>query len=265
MAVMKIKTDGSDAKKVEEGLREFMATEGFRLTCRRYIKINPEATVSLLDYILGNAWLLGKNVPPEIMAKVMVAILYHAKSGYNHLNRSIVFRTINQELLNNPGSERVTSPSDVKLPKGLRLRSKIFFSLEAKIQDENHVTFTATKVEKDKVGDFIVLTEDGVYRWLYSYVLVPEGHIRNALVSNLKYRKNLTSNVRYLPVTCSFTPMGQKDFEELFTVNPELFMNLAFRIHKQLQYQQSEMNRITMVFSEKISKLWRMLSVLSHR
>ena len=251
---------GSHKKKVTDvgaEIKKMFESEEHKLTCHRHTEVRPDNSVGLLDYILGIGVVLGKKVPPDIMGKVTIAVLHHAKMGYLHCSQVIKLNSIDRELLNNPSSELLTPRDILNLPRGLQLKSKLYFSLEAKIHDGNDVFFSG-KNRKVHEGDYIILTEDGIYRWEYSYNRKNIGF----WARHPKYKKNLTSKTRFIPSVCRFTPMTSKEFEVLFTENPDLFLNLMHRIHQQVQNQKGEITRVHSHNTQEIGEIWNIISKL---
>lgn len=224
------------------------------------LKLTDAGDVSLLDYLSGRSFILGKSVPPAIMAKVTLVAFYHARMAFDALARDMKQNHIGY-LLNHPTSERVTPRNLTRFCKGLNSRNLLYMNLEAKVVDNSVASFVSAKRRGNVTGDEIVLTDSGVYRWIYEY--------RPAKATELPvlrtFKKNLTSKPRSVPVKCDFSPMGQKEFQTLFEAQSDLFMNLIHRIYKQVECAQSNVNRISANMQDHKDSIWSIFSKLSYR
>ncbi|MDD5165594.1 MAG: hypothetical protein PHG25_03640 [Candidatus Pacebacteria bacterium] len=217
--------------------------------------------VGLFDYLAGKGMVLGNKVPLEVMAKIAWLILYHANMAYGQSSRYFKFATLDEALLNNSTNENITPREDVKLPRGLKLRSKLFFALDLEIVTENDVSIGVTKTN-GVVGDKLLFTDAGPYRWVYEYKRAPRhlGWHRNP-----RYKKNLLFCRRLLPTVCTFEPMDEAVFQALFEKRPELFLNLMHRIHRQLVSHHCEVSRPVNLVQSEAEEIFRILNKLSYR
>jgi len=245
----------------EDSFREHFNREEVKLTFPHKLDLKANGDSRVLDYLLGVGYVQAKEIKPETMGKIAVAIFYQAGAAYGQISRHCRTKTLDEALLNAENSELVTPPDAVKLPKELQLKSLFHFKLEVKVLDDvGDVIGGREKESPDrKIGDYIVFTEDGVYGWTYDYLL---SHISGI---DEEYPKNLTSKARFLPSKCSFVKMDSALFTELFRGKPDLFLNLMHRVREQLQQEIGELSRIKNVSSSNLEKIIGMLSKITYR
>jgi hypothetical protein len=246
----------------DTSIKEMFDREEVKLTFPRKLDLAANGDSRLLDYVLGSAHVAAKDIQPETMGKIAVAIFYHAKGAYGQISRHCRTKTIDESLLNAEDSELITPHDRVKLPRDLQLKSLFHFKLETKVLDDVGDVIGEHEKESpdEKIGDYIVFTEDGVYRWVYSYARA--SHLVN--LTGMKYHKNLTSKTRFLPTRCLFVKLDSAGFTELFHGKPDLFLNLMHRVKDQLQNEIGELTRIKNVSSGHLENIISMLSKISY-
>ncbi len=217
--------------------------------------------IGLFDYLVGKGMVLGNKVPLEVMAKVAWLILYHANMAYGQSSRYFKFATLDEALLNNSTNENITPREEIKLPRGLKLRSKLFFALDLEVVTENDVSIGVKKNNGVVAGDKLLFTDAGPYRWVYAYERVSR-HM--GWYKNPRYKKNLLSNGRLLPTVCTFEPMEEAAFQTLFEKQPELFLNLMHRIYRQLVSHHCEVSRPANLVQSEAEEIFRILNKLSY-
>lgn len=233
-------------KNTRKQIEKMMETEDHKLGWPRHLDLNADDNGLLLSYLIGQDTTVVKDIPPEVMAKVLVAVCYWTKMAFNSCRLSS--GTIDQALLNAENSTMTAPLGSEGMPKGLTRENKFYFSLEPKLSnDQGVVPSPATSDETSLSGEEIILTDAGVYLWSYLYV------IRTG--QSMKHPKNLKTRARHLPQECKFTGMGSEQFKILLKKEPMLGLDLIYRIKNQLDKKLNEANRAKLIIGQSIDKI----------
>jgi hypothetical protein len=259
MAVIKLGTKPSKRKasfgKMHKAIKEIFESEEHKFTTPKNMVFGLDDNDRLLAYIIGNEYVVIDTLPIEVLAKIAVVVFYHARMACGH--RIFVRKTIDEALLNHPTSNKVTPKGAAKMPKGLSPESKFYFEFANKHLDDDSVFAVRSKNAHSDSGEKIVVTEDGVYLWTYSYRRTPR--------MAEKFKKSLRSKVRFLPTECSFVKLDSKGFAELFGNNSRFALNLFHRVKETVIHEENDANRALNAITTEMDNLHKILGVIYWR
>ncbi|GEM_PF-6747207 len=189
----------------------------------------------MFSYLMGVELVGFSRLSAETKAKLLGDLFCHARVSMTCI--SLKFRTLDESELNNKMSQRVTPHDILELAPGITPSSPVYFIRDIYPDDEGPY----------RGGDTLVLTNTGLYRWVYTY--------KSKCNMSDKYPKNLRTMKRQIAVRSTFTAMGLLELEKLCSQYPKLPLHLIYSLRQAVENNIGESRRTVSLLSDTVERI----------